>query len=218
MPPKATEPRPGPDYARERVWLARGHARVAGVDEVGRGPLAGPVVAAAVVLDPGLAPGGIADSKILTARMRERLHDAIFAVAQVGVGIASVEEIDRFNILRAAHLAMDRALAALVPAADACLIDGNLVPVGLALPAEPVVKGDALCLSIAAASIVAKVTRDRIMVDLAQQHPQYGWEHNMGYAARAHLDALKCHGATPHHRRSFAPVHNILYQEKSLNL
>jgi ribonuclease HII len=133
----------------------------------------------------------------------------------VGVGIASVEEIDRLNILRAAHLAMIRALDALGPVCHA-LIDGNMLPRDIACPAEAVVKGDARCLSIAAASIVAKCVRDQIMVDLAQQHPGYGWERNAGYATRMHQSALRNLGATPHHRRSFAPVHNILYQAETI--
>jgi ribonuclease HII len=122
------------------------------------------------------------------------------------------------NILRAAHLAMVRALDGLKAAPDHCLVDGNLLPLAIRHPAEPLIGGDALCASIAAASIVAKVTRDRIMVDLAQQHPPYAWDRNMGYSAPAHLEALKCHGVTPHHRRSFKPVHNILYQANSVSL
>jgi ribonuclease HII len=208
-------PRPVPDFSFETAALGRGATRVAGVDEVGRGPLAGPVTAAAVVLDPARIPEGLNDSKALSAKRREALHAEIIAVAQVSVAHASVAEIDELNILRAAHLAMTRALAGLVPAADHALIDGNLLPRGLALSAEPVVKGDARSLSIAAASIVAKVTRDRIMVDLAQQHPGYGWERNAGYPSKGHISALQNLGVTPHHRRSFRPVHNILYQANS---
>ena len=192
-----------------------GHQRVAGVDEVGRGPLAGPVTAAAVRLDPARIPHGLADSKLLTAPRREALAAEIWATAEVSIAHASVEEIDRLNILRASHLAMVRALAAL--GVDHVLIDGNLVPKGLACGATAVVKGDARCLSIAAASIVAKVARDRIMVDLAQQHPGYGWETNAGYPTQSHLLALRNLGVTPWHRRSFAPVHNILYQENSIS-
>ena len=204
-----------PDFSHERAAFGMGHARVAGVDEAGRGPLAGPVVAASVRLDPARLPEGLNDSKKLTARARERLFAEIMARAEVGIGEAGVAEIDAMNILRAAHLAMCRALAALPAPADFALIDGNLLPRGLACPARALVKGDALCLSIAAASIVAKVTRDRIMVDLAQQHPGYGWEKNMGYPSPAHRAALKNLGVTPHHRRSFAPVHQMLYQGQS---
>ncbi|MCR8724325.1 ribonuclease HII [Frigidibacter sp. ROC022] len=207
---------PGPDFTRETALLAQGMTRIAGVDEVGRGPLAGPVLAAAVILDPRRIPPGLDDSKKLTEKRREALLPEIMACARVGIGQASVEEIDRLNILRASHLAMCRAIEALPEPPEHCLIDGNLLPRGLTLPAEPVVKGDARSLSIAAASVVAKVTRDRIMVDLAQQHPGYGWEKNKGYGARLHLSALQSLGVTPHHRRSFRPVHNILYQEKSV--
>jgi ribonuclease HII len=204
-----------PDFRHESLALSGGALRVAGVDEVGRGPLAGPVTACAVRLDPARIPAGLADSKRLTAARRETLFAEIVAMAEVSIAHASVEEIDRLNILRASHLAMERAVAGL--GADHALIDGNLIPRGLACAATAIVKGDALCLSIAAASIVAKVTRDRIMVDLAQQHPGYGWERNAGYATKTHLQALQTLGVTPLHRRSFQPVHNILYQANSLN-
>jgi ribonuclease HII len=204
-----------PDFTYETRLFALGAGRIAGVDEAGRGPLAGPVVAAAVILRPDAIPDGLNDSKRLTAARRETLHARLLVCAEVGVGIASVEEIDTINILRASHLAMLRALAAVEPVCHA-LIDGNMLPRDIRCPAEAVVKGDARCLSIAAASIVAKCVRDRIMVDLAQQHPGYGWERNAGYATSAHQSALKELGPTPHHRRSFAPVHNILYQEKTV--
>jgi ribonuclease HII len=207
--------RAGPDFSFEQAALAAGATRVAGVDEVGRGPLAGPVTAAAVVLDPAAIPPGLNDSKKLSAKRREALFDAIMSAATVSIAHASVAEIDRLNILRASHLAMERALAGLVPGADHALIDGNMLPRGLALRAEAIVKGDGRSLSISAASIVAKVTRDRIMVDLAQQHPGYGWETNAGYPSKSHISALQGLGVTPHHRRSFKPVHNILYQEKT---
>lgn len=203
---------PPPDFSHEAAALARGATFVVGVDEVGRGPLAGPVVAAAVRLDPARIPEGLADSKTLPAAARVRLDAAIRACASVAVAEASVEEIDRLNILRASHLAMARAVAAL-PAADHALIDGNLVPEGLSCPAEAVAKGDARCLSVAAASIVAKLWRDRIMVAAAQQYPGYGWERNAGYPTAEHLSALERLGATPFHRRSFAPVHKVLYQD-----
>lgn len=207
--------KPGPDFQFETAAFARGATRIAGVDEVGRGPLAGPVTAAAVVLDPERIPEGLNDSKALSAKRREALFTAILEMAEVSIAHASVAEIDEINILRASHLAMERALAGLSPAPDHALIDGNLLPRGLTLSAEPVIKGDARSLSIAAASIVAKVTRDRIMVDLAQQHPGYGWESNAGYPSKSHILALQNLGVTPHHRRSFRPVHNILYQEKT---
>ncbi|MEY8839333.1 ribonuclease HII, partial [Cribrihabitans sp. XS_ASV171] len=158
----------------EEAARSRGALRIAGVDEVGRGPLAGPVVAAAVVLDIAALPVGLDDSKKLTAARRAELDLEIRASAQVAVAQASVEEIDRLNILRASHLAMERAVAMLDPAPDYLLIDGNMVPANLALACEAVVKGDARSMSIAAASICAKIWRDRHMVDLAQQHPGYG--------------------------------------------
>ena len=204
---------PSPDFNHETRAFADGRRPVAGVDEVGRGPLAGPVIAAAVILDPARIPSGLADSKLLTARRREHLHDEIHASAlAISVAEASVEEIDRLNILHASMLAMRRAVEGL-PEVGFVLVDGNRLPPGLPCPAEAVVKGDARCLSIAAASIVAKVVRDRLMVDLAQQHPGYGWEANAGYPTKAHCEALLHLGVTPWHRRSFGPVHKILYQE-----
>ncbi|MCB1338324.1 MAG: ribonuclease HII [Maritimibacter sp.] len=207
--------RTAPDFSHETAALARGFARVAGVDEVGRGPLAGPVTAAAVVLDPTRIPAGLDDSKKLSAKTREALYEAILASAAVGIAHASVDEIDTHNILRASHIAMLRAVARIAPPPDHLLIDGNLIPRGATVSAEAIIKGDAKSLSIAAASIVAKVTRDRIMVDLAQQHPGYGWETNAGYPSKSHISALQNLGVTPHHRRSFRPVHNILYQGKT---
>ena len=198
-----------PDFSHETAALGRGLRRVAGVDEAGRGPLAGPVTAAAVVLDPARIPEGLNDSKRLTAARRQDLAAWLLDHCDCAVGHASVEEIDRLNILRAAHLAMCRAIAALASPPCLVLIDGNLLPRDLACPGEAIVRGDARCLSIAAASILAKVTRDRIMVDLAQQHPGYGWEANAGYPTPAHRQALLDRGATPYHRRSFAPVHHI---------
>ena len=201
-----------PDYSLETGAFAQGASRVAGVDEVGRGPLAGPVTAAAVVLDPGNIPEGLNDSKKLTAKRRAAVLDAIMACADVSVAHASVEEIDEINILRASHLAVLRAVDGLSHRPDHLLIDGNMIPAGNRISALAVVKGDARSLSIAAASIVAKITRDRIMMDLAQQFPGYGWETNAGYPSKSHKAALQNLGVTPHHRRSFRPVHNILYQ------
>ena len=207
---------PALDYSFESAALARGFTCIAGVDEVGRGPLAGPVTAAAVRLFPGQIPPGLNDSKKLTARQRDALFAAIVANAEVSIAHATVQEIDELNILRASHLAMVRAVQGLPVAPDHALIDGNLIPRNMPCSAEFIIKGDARSLSIAAASIVAKVTRDRIMVDLAQQHPGYGWEQNAGYPTKQHQMALLNLGVTAWHRRSFKPVHNILYQDKSL--
>ncbi len=203
-----------PDYEIESQLAGL----IAGVDEAGRGPLAGPVVAAAVILDPDAIPDGLDDSKKLSHKRRAALLTLLLKQAQVGIGIASVEEIDRINILRAAHLAMTRAVNALPVVPDHTLIDGNMIPQNLPCPATAIVRGDSRSLSIAAASIVAKERRDAIMVDLAQQHPGYGWETNMGYPSKSHKLALRNLGVTPHHRRSFKPVHNILYQEKNLTI
>ena len=192
---------------------------VAGVDEAGRGPLAGPVVAAAVILpsDPALVPEGIDDSKVLTALQREELYPLIFAVAQVGVGVASVKEIDRWNILRASLLAMRRAVLALPTLPALALIDGNQLP-RLPCAARAIVDGDAISCSIAAASIVAKVHRDRLMDRLARRHRGYGWEHNRGYASAEHRAALHSLGVTKHHRRSFCSVRQALGLEPELPL
>ena len=203
-----------PNDSLERAAIAQGYRRIAGVDEVGRGPLAGPVTAAAVILDLENVPVGLNDSKKLTGRKRSLLAQMIHEQATAAIAHASVEEIDDLNVLRASHLAMQRAVAALDPAPDYVLIDGNLVPAGLTIPARSIVKGDAKSVSISAASIVAKICRDRIMVDLAQQHPGYGWETNAGYPSKSHRLALQNLGVTPHHRRSFKPVYNMLYQEK----
>ncbi|QYX58448.1 ribonuclease HII [Roseovarius sp. SCSIO 43702] len=203
----------GPHFDLEREAMAAGHMIVAGVDEVGRGPLAGPVVAAAVVLDVVRIPAGLNDSKKLTHARRLALHDEIVAVAHVSVAEASVAEIDEINILRASHLAMERAVAGLPVMPDLALIDGNLLPRNLSVPARAVIRGDGISQSIAAASIVAKIRRDHVMRDLAQHYPGYGWETNAGYPSKSHREALRNLGVSPHHRRSFRPVHNILYQE-----
>lgn len=207
----------GPTFLFEQAAMASGARRVAGVDEVGRGPIAGPVTAAAVILDADAIPEGLDDSKRFSARRREALAVQIMASAQVCVAHASVAEIDRLNILRAAHLAMQRAVEGLPTPPDHVLVDGNIMPRGLTMPGQPIIRGDGLSVSIAAASIVAKTCRDRLMRDLAQHHPGYGWETNMGYPSKSHIAALQDMGATPHHRRSFRPVHHILYQEKCIN-
>lgn len=178
---------------------------VAGVDEAGRGPWAGPVVAAAVILDPANIPAGLDDSKRLRPALRARLSAVLLASADVGVGAASVHEIDRLNILQASLLAMRRATARLARRPALCLVDGNRDP-GLDCATELVVKGDQRSLSIAAASIVAKTVRDRLMRRLATRYPAYGWEKNAGYGVPAHRNALELVGVSPHHRRSFRPI------------
>ncbi|WP_414902682.1 ribonuclease HII [Sphingomonas flavalba] len=191
----------GPDRG-----LEAGHpAPVVGVDEAGRGPLCGPVVAAAVILPEGAVPDGIDDSKKLSAAARAALSDRIRAVARVGIGMADVAEIDRLNILHATMLAMERAVAALGIAPGMVLVDGNRCP-RWAHPSTAIVGGDARCLSIAAASIVAKQHRDAMMIALDAEFPGYGWARNKGYGSREHCEALRRLGPTPHHRRSFAPV------------
>ena len=197
-----------PDFRNEEML----GGRVAGVDEAGRGPWAGPVVAAAVILDPARIPAGLNDSKVLSRTRREQLLNPILESACVGVGQASVEEIDRLNILQASLLAMRRAVGALATTPDACLVDGNRDP-NLGIPTRLLVKGDAISLSIAAASIVAKVTRDRIMCDLAATYPAYGWDRNAGYGVPTHRDALQIVGISPHHRKSFAPIRHLASED-----
>jgi ribonuclease HII len=181
---------------------------VAGVDEAGCAPLAGPVVAAAVILDRNRFPRGIDDSKALPASVREAICARLYKVAVIGVGIASVEEIDALNIFWARMLAMSRAVDALGLEPAMVLVDGNRCP-RWERPSVAIVAGDAKCRSIAAASIVAKVTRDRIMFEHAKQHPGYGWERNKGYPTPEHCRALEALGPTPLHRRSFAPVRQL---------
>lgn len=201
-------PRSLPDLSLEAEAWARGARRVAGVDEVGRGPLAGPVVAAAVILDPLRAPEGLDDSKRLSPARREALALALRDGAEIHVAEASVEEIDALGIWGATALAMRRALAPL--GADLALVDGRQIPPGLACPARAVVGGDRRSATIAAASIAAKVARDALMRALAQQDPRYGWAANKGYPTALHHAALKAHGPTQHHRKSFAPIHRML--------
>jgi ribonuclease HII len=206
-----------PNFAIER----RCKGIVCGIDEAGRGPLAGPVVAAAVILDQHRFPRGLRDelddSKVLSAVERQSCYRALRRCAdrgavQIGVGAASAREIDSINILRAALMAMARAAEALGVRPDMALVDGNIAP-PLACAVETVVKGDGLSFSIAAASVVAKVTRDRIMRALARRYQGYGWETNVGYATREHGAAILALGPTPHHRRSFAPVRLVLAGE-----
>lgn len=204
------KPKTMPDFRFEADLIASGAQVVAGVDEVGRGPLAGPVTAAAVILDPRRIPEGLNDSKAIPVKRREALVLELETCAQIGIGWASVAEIDAINIRNAAFLAMRRAVEALSVAPDHVLVDGNACPPDLPCAASPLVKGDARSMSIAAASIVAKVARDRVMVELDAAHPGYGWATNAGYPTQAHRDALQHLGVTPHHRRSFAPVYQML--------
>lgn len=200
---------PAPDFSFERLATAQGACRIVGVDEAGRGPLAGPVTAAAVWLDPAAIPSGLNDSKALSAARREALFAQIVAAADIGIGHATPAEIDALNILHATFLAMRRAIAALRIPPDMALIDGNRLPPDLPCAGQAIVKGDARALSIAAASIVAKVTRDRIMRDLDARHPGYGWAENAGYPTKRHINAIAQLGLTPEHRRSFAPIRNM---------
>lgn len=194
----------------ERALWQSGIGRVAGVDEAGVGPLAGPVVAAAVIAAPQTRWLGVDDSKALRPALRAQLEERIRAEAlAVGVGTAEVDEIDRVNIYQATLLAMRRAVEALGLAPEHVLVDARTIP-GLAVPQTAYVRGDARSFSIAAASIVAKATRDRLMLDLDARYPEYGFARHMGYGTRQHLEALRRHGPSPAHRRSFAPVRQLL--------
>ena len=204
-----------PDFAIERDC----GGRVAGIDEAGRGPWAGPVVAAVVILPanlPGEIADGLDDSKRLSAARRERLFAVLTSCPGLdfGVGAASVAEIERDNILAATYTAMHRAIAALGTLPDTALIDGNCLPPGLPCAGRTVIRGDSLSLSIAAASIFAKVTRDRIMTSLSARYPGYHWERNAGYGTKQHQDGLKALGVTCHHRRTFAPIARMLSHTK----
>ena len=211
-----------PSFRHEMRCAEGGAICIAGIDEVGRGPLAGPVVAAVAVIDRSQAKRKllrlIDDSKKLVREEREKAYEAMVAsgLVRFAVGEASVEEIDRINILQATFLAMRRALAAMAEAPDLVLIDGNQVPPELGCKAHTIVGGDARSYSIAAASIFAKVTRDRYMCALAAAFPGYGWETNVGYKSPEHFAALNRLGPTPHHRRSFAPVMRLLSPELAL--
>lgn len=205
-----------PSFRLEHNFLnSNPAALIAGVDEAGRGPWAGPVVAGAAILDSSLLPKNLRDelddSKKLTATTRERLFDELntCAAVKLAVGQASVDEIDQLNILKATFLAMSRAVENLNTKIDLALVDGNRAP-KLGCAVQTVVRGDSISISIAAASIAAKVTRDRVMMQLAQSHPGYGWHTNMGYGTAEHTDALRRLGVTQHHRRSFAPIRALL--------
>lgn len=205
----------GPDFVEEdklRQHLSNPNAIIAGVDEAGRGPWAGPVVAAAAILNPADFPEGLNDSKKLSKKKRDALYPVIMEKAQIGIGIASVEEIDQTNILAASLLAMVRAVENLPQQVDGILVDGNREP-PTDLPKKCLIKGDGRSLSIAAASIIAKNFRDKIMSDLAKIHPEYGWDKNAGYGVPKHIDALRLVGVTPYHRKSFAPVKRLLDEE-----
>ena len=198
------------DFSIEQSLTKQGYSAIAGVDEVGRGPWAGPVVACAVILDPNNLPEGATDSKKLSAKKRESLFNQIMESAQVSLGEASVEEIDTLNIRNATFLAMQRALNGLTQAPDYALIDGNALPKELPCPAQAVIKGDSASLSIACASIIAKVTRDAHMAKLHEEHPHYGWDSNAGYGTAAHQEGLAKQGVTHHHRTSFKPIAELL--------
>lgn len=198
-----------PTFELESAEMALSGGPIAGVDEAGRGPLAGPVVAAAVILDPGNIPPGITDSKLLDEDTREILYARIMATSRVGIGIADVARIDADNILNATMWAMARAIDGLETLPRLALIDGNRAP-AIGCKVRTVVSGDCKCLSIAAASIIAKVTRDRMMRKYAKEYPDYGFERHKGYATAEHRDALRRLGPTPLHRRSFRPVQYAL--------
>ncbi len=197
-----------PDFSAERPHLAQGHI-VCGIDEAGRGPWAGPVVAAAVILESGNIPAGLNDSKKLTEAKREALFEPIMAAAQVGVGIVDADMIDEINILQATYLAMRNAVTALSVSPHVALVDGNRAP-PLSIRVQTIIGGDGKSLSIAAASIIAKVTRDRMMMQLHADHPAYGFDRHKGYGTAAHAKALTVHGPCPAHRKSFKPIIALL--------
>ena len=199
-----------PNFKIEQDLISKGCSIIAGVDEVGRGPLAGPVTAAAVILDPLNIPDNLNDSKVLSSKKREKLFEELKSSSTCAVAHVSPEEIDKLNILQASLLAMVNAVTNLKVKPKHILIDGNTVPDRLVGRATAIVKGDRKVLSIAAASIIAKVTRDKLMHDLGSEFPVYGWAKNAGYPTKCHMNAIVKYGITPHHRRSFKPVHNIL--------
>ena len=202
-----------PDFDIETRLIRKGYKAIAGVDEVGRGCIAGPVTAAAVILNPQKIPSGLNDSKKLNLKNREKVFQSIQDTCTFCVAHSSVEEIDQINILQAALLSMKRAILGLRIKPDFVLIDGNKNPEGLEINFETIIKGDSKSLSIAAASIVAKITRDRIMSRLDKEFPGYNWSQNAGYPTKMHKSAILDIGITPYHRRSFKPVYNILYNQ-----
>lgn len=199
-----------PNFKIEQDLISKGCSIIAGVDEVGRGSLAGPVTAAAVILDPLNIPDNLNDSKVLSSKKREKLFEELKSSCIFSVAHVSPEEIDKLNILQASLLAMVNAVTNLKVKPKHILIDGNTVPDRLVGRATAIVKGDRKVLSIAAASIIAKVTRDKLMHDLGSEFSVYGWAKNAGYPTKCHMNAIVKYGVTPHHRRSFKPVHNIL--------
>lgn len=203
---------PSPTFDFEEAMMSQYQGPVAGIDEAGRGPWAGPVVIAAVILNPDRIPEGLNDSKVLTPDEREDRYEEIMATAQVSVVISPVKRIDRINILQASLWGMRAAYRGLGVPMGSALIDGNIVPKRFPCKARAVVGGDGLSLSVAAASIVAKVTRDRLMVKLSRRYRRYAWDSNKGYGTREHAEAIKKHGVCIHHRRSFSPI------ERALNL
>ena len=202
-----------PSFDVETRLIRKGYKAIAGVDEVGRGCIAGPVTAAAVILNPQKIPSGLNDSKKLNLKNREKIFQSIQDTCTFCVAHSSVEEIDQINILQATLLSMKRAILGLRIKPDFVLIDGNKNPEGLASNFETIIKGDSKSLSIAAASIVAKITRDRIMSRLDKEFPGYNWSQNAGYPTKMHKSAILDIGITPYHRRSFKPVYNILYKQ-----
>ncbi len=203
-----------PDLSQE---IACGFKPVCGVDEVGRGPWAGPIVAGAVILPEDHNIEGIADSKALSKPKRERIAALLHEQAFIGLGLVEVSELDEIGLTAANDLAMARAIQSLQERPAYALVDGRRSPKGLSCPCTAIIKGDAISLSIAAASIVAKVHRDQIMSRLAKDFPHYGWETNAGYGTAAHRAGLKSHGVTPHHRRSFKPIADILLKEQRVD-
>ena len=199
-----------PNFLLEKDLIHSGYSIIAGVDEVGRGPLAGPVTAAAVILDPLNIPENLNDSKLLSLKKREKIYEELMYTSTFAIAHVSPEEIDKLNILQASLLAMVTAVSKLNVTPNHILIDGNKVPEQLGGMATAIVKGDSKVASIAAASIIAKVTRDRLMCDLDSDFPVYEWAKNSGYPTKCHRNAILKYGITPHHRRSVKPIHKIL--------
>jgi ribonuclease HII len=212
LPAKKLSALPSPSFDLEAAMMDQYQGSVAGIDEAGRGPWAGPVVIAAVILNPNRIPEGLNDSKVLTPEARADRYEEILATSLVSVVISPVKRIDRINILQASLWGMRAAYRGLGVPLGSALIDGNIVPRRFPCKARAVVSGDALSLSVAAASIVAKVTRDRLMVKLSRRYRRYAWDSNKGYGTREHAEAIKKHGVCIHHRRSFSPI------ERALNL